>query len=76
MGVLVGLAAGGHWKSGTKALSCQMLGIKPPADGDKGVWGQSPQRWVIFCNFSIKITHFCAYFYQYFTAINHQLKAF
>jgi len=39
--------------------------------------GRTSQRLAIFCNFSIKITHFYAYFSQnsYFKAITHQLKA-
>jgi len=40
---------------------------------------KSPRRWkILFCNFSIKITHFYAYFGQnnYFKAITYQLKAF
>jgi len=38
-----------------------------------GVWALGD-----FCNFSIKITHFYAYFGQnsYFKATTHQLKAF
>jgi len=55
-------AAEGHWGSGGKQGG---LGEESPALGD-------------FCNFSIKRTHFYAYFGQnsYFKAITHQLKAF
>jgi len=50
---------------GTKKFARGRAGRKVPALGD-------------FCNFSIKITHFYAYFGQngYFKAIIHQLKAF
>jgi len=56
------------WGSGVKALSRRRqkdLGTKFPALGD-------------FCTFSIKTTHFEAYFGQnsYFKAFIHQLKAF
>jgi len=49
-----------------------------PEPKSKGLWGRSPQRWEIFCNFSMKITHFHAYFTEnsYFEVITHQLKAF
>jgi len=63
-------AAGGHFRRGfgDKASNRRRqgdLGAEPPALGD-------------FCNFSIKITYFYAYFGQnsYFKAITYQLKAF
>ena len=43
-------AAGGQWESGG-------LGAKPPAAGDTGVWGRSPQRSKILLFFA-KITSF------------------
>jgi len=43
-----------HWGSGKKA----------PAAGVKRVWGQSPSALGDFFNFSIKFTHFYAYFRQ------------
>jgi len=51
------------------------LGGKPPAAG--GLGSKSPTL-DDFCNFSIKITHFYAYFDQnsYFKATTHQLKVF
>jgi len=43
-----------------------------------GVWERSIPALENFCNFSVKITYFYAYFGQnsYFKAITHQLKAF
>jgi len=51
---------------------------RDPADG--GILGSGDKARAAlgdFCNFSIKITHFYAYFRQnsYFKAITHQLKA-
>jgi len=55
------------------------LGVKTPASKGKGglAGGKAPALGE-FCNFSIKITHFYAYFglNSYFKAVNHQLKAF
>jgi len=67
-GLRAPLPAAGNWGSRGKASSRRRqedLGEKPSTLGD-------------FCNFSIKITQFYAYFDQirYFKAITYQLKAF
>jgi len=54
-------AAGGHWG----------LEAKPPNAGGKGLWGAELPALGYFCNYSIKSTHFYAYFSQnrYFKTI-------
>jgi len=68
LGRSLSLGVGRAEESGGKALSRRKQGgsgAKLPALDD-------------VCNFSIKITHFYAYFgqYSYFKAITHQFKAF
>jgi len=50
----------------------------PAARGHWWYEGEAPSGWEVFAIFSIKITHFNAYFGQnsYFKAITHQSKAF
>jgi len=50
----------------------------PQPSAVRGTGGGAPSRWAIFAIFSIKITHFNAYFghNSYFKAIIHQIKGF
>jgi len=72
-------ATGGHRESQGEAQPPKDGGwVKAPSPRKQGDRLRSPQPLSDFCSFSIKITHFYAYFGQnsYFKAITHQLKGF